>query len=120
MLRMTLGRAVLGVVFIGAGVMHFVATAAFMKIVPPLLPDPRLLVQVSGAFEMLGGVGLLVPSTRRFAAWGLVALLIAVLPANIYMAIDHAAWPRIPVWVLWARVPVQAPLIWWAWVYRRA
>jgi uncharacterized membrane protein len=117
---MTLGRAVLGVVFIGAGVMHFVATAAYMKIVPPMLPDPRLLVQVSGVFEVLGGVGLLMPMTKWFAAWGLVALLVAIVPANVYMAMDHAAWPGIPVWALWARVPLQVPLIWWVWVYARA
>jgi uncharacterized membrane protein len=116
---MTFGKAVLGIVFIGAGMMHFVATAAYMKIVPPLLPDPRLLVHVSGAFEVLGGIGLLVPATQRVAAWGLVALLIAIVPANVYMAMDYAAWPRIPEWVLWARVPVQVPLIWWAWLYTR-
>ena len=116
---MTLGKAVLGVVFIGAGVMHFVATAAYMKIVPPMLPDPRLLVQLSGVFEVLGGVGLLVPVTQRFAAWGLVALLVAVVPANLQMAIDHARWAAIPEWALWARVPMQGLLIWWAWLYTR-
>ena len=70
-------------------------------------------------FEVLGGIGLLVPATQRVAAWGLVALLIAIVPANVYMAMDHAAWPRIPEWVLWARVAVQVPLIWWAWFYTR-
>ena len=116
---MTLGKVVLAVAFIGAGAMHFVATSAYARIMPPMLPDPRLLVQISGVAEVLGGFGLLVPATQRFAAWGLVALLIAVMPANIYMAIDHAAWPKIPVWALWARIPLQAPMIWWAWVYTR-
>jgi uncharacterized membrane protein len=117
MLRM--GKAVLAFIFIGSGLMHFAATAAYMKIMPPFLPDPRLLVQVSGAFEMLGGVALLIPATQKSAAWGLVALLVAIVPANVYMAIDHAAWPRIPEWALWARVPLQVPLIWWTWVYMR-
>ena len=116
---MTLGRAVLAVAFIGAGLMHFVATSTYARIMPPMLPDPRLLVQVSGVCEVLGGIGLLVPATQRFAAWGLVALLIAVMPANLYMAMDHAAWPRIPVWALWARVPLQVPMIWWAWLYTK-
>ncbi len=109
----------LGSVFVVAGVLHFVATPVYMKIVPPYLTDPRLLVQFSGICEVLGGVGVLVPVTRRVAAWGLVALLIAVLPANVYMAMSPLRWPTIPVWALWARVPLQAPLIAWAWLYTR-
>lgn len=116
---MTVGRFLLGVVFVGAGAMHFVATSVYVKIMPPGLPDPRLLVQLSGVAEMLGGVGVLVPQTRRPAAWGLVALLVAVLPANGYMAMDHAHWPGIPEWLLWARLPLQLPLIAWAWSYTR-
>ena len=114
-----MGKGLLGIFFIVAGVMHFVATATFAKIVPPFLPDPRLLVQISGVFEILGGIGVVVPATQRFAAWGLVALLIAVFPANIFMAIHHAQWPGIPVWALWTRVPLQIPLILWAMVYTR-
>ncbi len=109
----------LGSAFVVAGVLHFVATPVYMKIVPPYLADPRLLVQFSGICEVLGGVGVLVPVTRRVAAWGLVALLIAVLPANVYMAMSPLRWPTIPVWALWARVPLQAPLIAWAWLYTR-
>ena len=114
---MTVGRFLLGVVFVGAGAMHFVATSVYVKIMPPGLQDPRLLVQLSGVAEMLGGVGVLIPQTRRPAAWGLVALLLAVLPANVYMAMDHARWPNIPEWMLWVRLPLQLPLIAWAWSY---
>lgn len=114
---MKAGRFALGVLFVGAGAMHFVATSVYVKIMPPMLPEPRLLVQMSGVAEMLGGIGVLVPQTRRAAAWGLVALLVAVMPANAYMAVDHAHWPKIPEWLLWARLPLQLPLILWAWMY---
>ena len=116
---MSLGRIALAVLFLGAGAMHFAASAAYERIVPPYLPAPHLLVLISGACEMLGGAGLLPPFSRRTAAWGLVALLIAVMPANMQMAIDAAHWPKIPEWVLWARLPVQLPLIWGAWLYTR-
>ena len=116
---MTIGRLLLGAIFLGAGAMHFIATPVYMKIMPPALPDPRLLVQISGVAEMLGGLGVLLPQTQRAAAWGLVALLIAVMPANIYMAMDHARWPQNPEWLLWARLPLQIPLIAWAWAYTR-
>jgi uncharacterized membrane protein len=116
---MTIGQILLALLFLVAGAMHFVRTGMYVRIVPPYLPAPVLLVQISGCFEMLGGAGLLLPATRRAAAWGLIALLIAVLPANISMAIDHAHWPAIPAWMLWARLPLQLPLIAWAWLYTR-
>ena len=116
---MTLGRFGLAALFVGAGAMHFIVPAAYERIVPPYLSAPRTLVLVSGACEMLGGAGLLVPFSRRTAAWGLVALSIAVLPANVQMARDHAHWPKIPEWTLWARLPMQLPLIAWAWLYTR-
>lgn len=82
---------------------------------PPYIPWHAALVRISGAFEILGGLGLLVPSTRRAAAWGLVALLLAVFPANIYMAlhpVEAGAASIAPV-LLWLRLPLQAFLIWW-------
>ncbi len=115
-----IAQYLLAVLFVVAGTLHFVATPAYLRIMPPSLPSPTMLVYISGVCEILGGIGLLVPSTRRFAAWGLVALLIAVLPANIHMALDHAHWPSLPQWALWARLPLQLPLIWWAWLYTRA
>ena len=86
---------------------------------PPFLPQPRALVYMSGAFEILGGVGLVVPIalTQRIAAYGLVALFIAVFPANVYMAMAQIPLgnKQMPVWALWARLPLQGVLIAWAW-----
>jgi uncharacterized membrane protein len=83
------GGVILAAFFIGAGIMHFDMPGAYVRIVPPALPFPRLLVLVSRIAEVLGGIGLLVPSTRRAAAWSLVIVLLAVFPANIYTAVAH-------------------------------
>ncbi len=101
--------------YIGAGVLHFLKTDIYMKIMPPYIPWPRAMVLVSGAAEVAGGIGLLIPGLRRPAAWGLVALLIAVFPANYYMAANNIQVSRtaIPQAFLWARLPLQALLIWW-------
>lgn len=101
--------------FISAGVLHFRIPGPYAKIVPPFLPWPLAIVYISGCAEIAGGIGLLIPKLRQFAAWGLVVLLVAVFPANIYMAmgqIQVTADP-LPSWVLWARLPLQFLLIWW-------
>ncbi len=109
----------MGILYIGAGTLHFLLTRRYVAIMPPYLPTPRTLVLLSGAAEIAGGVGVLVPSraVRRAAAWGVVALLIAVMPANIYMVTDHQRFANIPLWVLVLRLPLQLPLIYWAWRY---
>ena len=114
-----MGRYLLGVVFVGAGILHFVLPRVYLGIMPPGLPHPLGLVYFSGLMEVLGGIGVIIPFSRRFAAWGLVALLIAVWPANLFMAMHPEKFPGIPVWSLWARLPLQLPLIWWAWIYTR-
>jgi uncharacterized membrane protein len=104
--------------FLFTGFYHFYRVDLFAQIVPPGFGDPRLMVQISGVAELAGAVGLLIPPLRRAAAWGLIALLIAVFPANIYMA----GWPqRMPGihlahWILWARLPLQPLMIAWVWV----
>lgn len=115
------GRIAMGVLYIAAGVLHFILTHRYVAIMPPYLPAHPALVLVSGTAEITGGVGVLVPGQRlrAAAAWGLVALLVAVMPANIYMATSAAAFPTIPAWLLWARLPLQLPLIYWAWRYTR-
>jgi uncharacterized membrane protein len=81
------GRFILAVFFIMAGLLHFLFPEPYSRIVPPFLPLPRLLVFISGIAEIAGGAGLLVPEFQRVAAYGLVLLLLAVFPANIYMAV---------------------------------
>lgn len=106
-------RVLLAAMMVAAGVLHFAQPEKFEPIVPNWLPAPRLLVLVSGFFEIAGGVGLLIPKTRRAASWGLMALFAAVFPANVYMA-THKIYTDNP-WILWGRLPFQAMLIGWAW-----
>jgi uncharacterized membrane protein len=99
--------------FLAAGTLHFTHAESFERIVPDALPAAGALVAISGVAEIAGGVGLLVPKLRRPAAIGLVALLAAVLPANVNMAIDHERLaPGVPVALLWARIPLQLVLAW--------
>jgi uncharacterized membrane protein len=110
-------RVLMSAFVIVAGTLHFLSPAPFIKIVPDYLPAPALLVYVSGFFEILGGIGLLIPPLRRAAAWGLVALFIAVFPANVNMAVNDIVLqgiPHIPL-LYWLRLPLQAVLIAWAW-----
>ena len=119
--RFVVFRSLFALFFVVAGIAHFVSPDAYIRIVPPYLPRPGLLVLISGIAEIAGGIGILVPSTRRMAAFGLVVLLIAVFPANIYMAVAHVPFAGLAgkSWVQWLRLPLQAPLIWWAWQYAR-
>lgn len=96
--------------FVG-GVAHFVFTEMEMRIVPPYIPWPRAVVLVSGAFELLGAIGLLWQPTRRAAAWGLFALTLAVTPAHIYMLQQPGLFPAVPFWALVLRLPLQAMLL---------
>ena len=110
-----LSRLLLATLFIVAGILHFVRTDIFASIVPPYLPAPKMLVYISGVFEIIGGLGLLIPQTRRMACWGLILLLIAVFPANLYMATDPEKFvdAGIPLWAIYLRLPFQGVLILW-------
>ena len=104
----------LAAAFVVAGALHLLKPRLFEAIVPPSLPSPRLLVYVSGVAAIAGGLGLLVPALRPWAGWGLAALLVAVFPANLYMARTAERFRTIaPRWVLVARLPLQAVLIAW-------
>jgi uncharacterized membrane protein len=104
----------------GAGVLHFVNPNFFVQIVPDYMPRASQLVAVSGFFELVGGLGLLLPSTRRSASWGLIALYVAVFPANLNMALRPERFAAIPPVLLWLRLPLQAGLIAWAWSVGRS
>ncbi len=114
-------RILLVIFMIIAGTLHLVTPDPFVKIVPYFLPYPLALVYISGVFEILGGVGLLVPLVSQAAAWGLIALFIAVFPANINMAVNSIQMDGIPDSdvLRWGRLPLQAVLISWAWWYTR-
>ncbi len=121
MSRLERGLLILqGVLYAVAGVLHFTSPEAYLPLMPDFLPAHLTLIYVSGVAEILGGVGLLVPKTRRAAAWGLVALLLAVWPANIHVALENVplfgAEQGAGVWN-WVRVVFQLPLLAWAYRY---
>ena len=122
---MSLGKRislwVLGVAYIAAGVAHFWIPDFYLRIMPPYLPAHRELVEFSGVAEFVLGLAMLVfgarvPRIRRWTAWGIIALLIAVFPANIHAALHDIGGTGI---LAWLRLPIQALLIWWAWIYTR-
>ena len=106
----------IGILFIVAGANHFVSPGFYQTIMPPLLPWPMALIYISGVAEILGGAGVLVPWARRFAGWGLIALLVAVFPANIYATMRGMNGAALMQAILIVRLPFQAVLI--AWVYK--
>ncbi|MEM9136665.1 MAG: DoxX family protein [Cyanobacteria bacterium P01_F01_bin.42] len=112
-------KGVLAVCIIVAGIFHFAAPQPFISIVPEILPYPAAIVYISGVIEILLGVGLLVPLTSRLCAWGMVALFIAVYPANLNMAFNHIHIDGIPDgwWFQAIRLPFQFVLIAWAYWY---
>lgn len=112
-------KYLLSVFFVLAGLNHFINPALYLKIMPPFLPLPLLLVYLSGFFEMILGGMLLVAALTHVAAVGLILLLIAVFPANIHMAINPQLFPDINPVVLWLRLPLQAVFIAWAYWFAR-
>ncbi|HVR06059.1 MAG TPA: hypothetical protein VMS02_08450 [Solirubrobacteraceae bacterium] len=110
------GTRALGLAFIGAGINHFAMPRAYERIVPPSLQRvARQVVALSGVAEIACGVGVLLPPTRRAAGVGTIALLAAVFPANLHMARAPQEFRRIPRWALYARLPLQPLMMWWAW-----
>lgn len=116
----TISRGLLGLFFVIAGILHFVFTPEYLSVMPPWLPWHRALVIVSGLCEIAGGLGVLIPATRRWAGYGLIALCVAVLPANVQMLLAAQAAPAAyasHLWVamLWTRLPLQGLLMFWIW-----
>ena len=105
---------IMALFYIVAGINHFLNPAIYVHIMPPYLPLPLSLVYLSGLFEIMFGFLLLIPRFTRLAAWGVIALLIAVFPANVHMALHPELTPQLPVVSLWIRLPLQGLLIVWA------
>lgn len=115
----TIARYLFGVLFILAGVNHFVKPAFYVAIMPPYLPWHLALVYLSGLAEIGLGALLLFRRWMVWAAWGLIALLIAVFPANLHMAMHPELFPQLPVLGLYLRLPIQGLLIAWAYWHTR-
>lgn len=109
----------MALLYIAAGVNHFLHPDLYRRIMPPWLPAHDLLIYGSGVFEIILGVLLLYPPTRRVAAWGIVCLLIVVFPANVQMFLDYRAAHHPQLWLAVARLPLQLVLVWWALQYTK-
>jgi uncharacterized membrane protein len=109
-----------GLLFTLAGANHFVHTDFYVGIVPPYLPWHLALVYISGVLEMALGIALLIRRIQRCAAWGMIALIVAVTPANLHMAVHAELHPQYSATALWLRLPLQIVLIAWAYWYTRA
>jgi uncharacterized membrane protein len=111
---------VMGVFYVVAGLAHFMRPDFYLPMMPPWLPAHRELIFLSGVAEVLLGVAVLVPRLRRIAGWGIIALLIAIFPANLHIALHDVpvfgATQGAGIWN-WVRLPLQAVLIAWAWSY---
>ena len=106
-----------GLLFALAGLYHFINPAFYLRMMPPFLPWHLFLVYLSGFCEAFLGLLLLVPKYASLAAWGLIALLVAVFPANVYMALNPQLFPELPPFALWLRLPLQALFIAWAYSF---
>ena len=107
-------KVLFALIFITAGSLHFIKTDFFMGIMPPIIPWHLFWVYLSGVCEIGLGIMLLIPKFSRTAAWGLIILLIAVFPANIYMAMNPQTFPEFSVTGLYVRLLIQFVLIGWA------
>lgn len=109
----------MALLYVLAGINHFVSTESYVAIIPQWLPAHRLLVYISGIIEVLLACLLVVPATRQLAAWGLIGLLIVVFPANIQMMLDYESAGNPLLWLSILRLPLQFFLIGWAYQYTR-
>ena len=108
-------RIATGIAFIFTGISHFIIPGKFMEMMPPFFPAPLFLIYLSGVFEILGGVGLMISRTKKLAAAGLILLLLAVFPANIYVALNGVRLGGFMNYAVyqWLRLPMQFVLIAW-------
>jgi uncharacterized membrane protein len=108
---------VMALLYVVAGLNHFRTPRLYHKIIPPYFPNPKTINLLSGTLEIVLGILLCIPLLSEFAAWGIIALLIAVFPANVYMYQNDEAALGLPQWMRFIRLPLQLVLIWWAYLY---
>ena len=108
---------VMAIIYILAGLIHFWKPQFYRPMMPPYIPAHNLMIFLSGVAEVILGLGLLWPVTRVLAAWGVIALLIAISPAHIFMLQHKDRFSKIPIWALWLRLPLQILLMAWAFLY---
>ena len=110
-------RWLLVIMFVVAGANHFRVPTIYLPVMPPYLPWHEWLIAISGFAEIAGGIGVAIPATRRAAGWGLMALLVAIFPANLHMAVNQIQLPGIHLTTLelWLRLPLQVILMVWVW-----
>ena len=106
-------------IYIFSGMMHFIKPKTYLRIMPRYLPNPKLLVSLSGIAEIILGVGLCFPATKNVAIYGIIAMLIVFLPVHFYMLSSKKAGAGIPQWLLLLRLPLQLGLMYWAYWYLR-
>lgn len=107
----------MAILYILAGLNHFRKPGMYIKIIPPFFKNPKTLNTLSGIAEIVLGILLLYSFTTKYAAWGIIALLIAIFPANLYMFQNKKAGFGLPKWILFVRLPLQIVLIFWAFQY---
>lgn len=112
-------KYLLAVFFVLAGLYHFINPAFYLRIMPPYLPWHLFLVYLSGFFEVALGIMLCIPKFTRLVAWGIIALLVAVFPANLHMATHPQLYSEHSPFALWLRLPFQALFIAWAYLFTR-
>ena len=103
--------------YIYGGIRHFLDPQFYLGIMPPYIPAQQATVALSGVAELVLGGLVLVPQTRRWAAWGIILMLLAFLPVHVHMVVNNHLYPEISTAFLWARFPIQALLVVWAWWY---
>ena len=109
----------MALIYIAAGIYHFVNPKLYLKIMPTYLPYHLQLIYLSGVIEIGLGILLIPEGTRSIAAWLIIAMLIAIFPANIQMAVTFWQKNSSSLWIAIARLPLQGVLIWWAWLYTK-
>jgi uncharacterized membrane protein len=107
----------MAIIYIVAGIFHFIKPKVYLRIMPRFLPAHCELVFLSGVAEVILGIGLLFPQTKNYSLYGIILMLIIFLLVHFYMLSSKKAGAGFPIWALALRIPLQFLLIWWAWHY---